>query len=132
MDKLLVVEDDAMIRDLLSRRLQQEGYEVIRAVNGVEAILRARTERPDLILMDIGLPLINGLQATQRIKAMPETGAIPIIALTAFAMADDRRKCLAAGCDDYETKPIAFARLFAKIEALLDPTGRDRSVGGLR
>jgi CheY-like chemotaxis protein len=131
MRTLLVVEDDAMIRDLLSRRLQQEGYAVIRAVNGVEAVLRARSEHPDLILMDIGLPLLNGLQATERIKATPETWAIPIIALTAFAMADDRRKCLAAGCDEYETKPIAFARLIAKIEALLDRTGRDRSVGEL-
>jgi two-component system, cell cycle response regulator DivK len=120
MTKLLLVEDDAMLRNLVSRRLEREGYAVVTAGNGAEAIIRARTERPDLILMDIGLPLIDGFQATARIKAMRELCSIPIIALTAFAMTNDRASCLAAGCDEYETKPIAFERLITKIEALLN------------
>jgi two-component system cell cycle response regulator DivK len=120
MATLLLVEDDAMIRDIVSRRLQHEGYQVITAVNGAAAVMRARSEHPDLILMDIGLPLLNGLQATERLKALPETWTIPIIALTAFSMASDREKCLAAGCDEYESKPIAFERLFAKIQAFLN------------
>ncbi len=119
MAKLLLVEDDAMIRDMLARRLKWEGYHIITAVNGVQAIALAQAEQPDLILMDMGLPLVNGFQATQRIKAGPETGNIPIIALTAYAMMEDREKCLAAGCDDYETKPVAFSRLVAKMQALL-------------
>jgi two-component system, cell cycle response regulator DivK len=117
--KLLLVEDDAMIRDMLARRLKWEGYQIITAVNGVQAIALAQAEQPDLILMDMGLPLVNGFQATERIKAGPETGTIPIIALTAYAMMEDREKCLAAGCDDYETKPVAFSRLIAKMQALL-------------
>ena len=120
MATILLVEDDANIRDLVSRRLQREGYQVIAAVNGAEAILRARCERPDLILMDMGLPLLNGYQATEKLKATPETWAIPIIALTAFSMTGDREKCLAAGCDEYESKPIVFERLLAKIQALLN------------
>src|SRR5438046_9143319 len=120
MATLLIVEDDAMIRDILSRRLRREGYQSITAVNGAEAIMRARSEHPDLILMDIGLPLLNGLQATQRLKAMPETWTIPISALTAFTKTGDRQKCLAAGCDEYESKPIVFERLLAKIQALLN------------
>jgi len=117
--KLLLVEDDAMIRDMLTRRLKWEGYQIITAVNGVQAIALAQAERPDLILMDMGLPLVNGFQATERIKAGPETGTIPIIALTAYAMIEDREKCFAAGCDDYETKPVAFSRLLTKMQALL-------------
>jgi len=120
MTKLFVVEDDAMIRDMLSRRLQHEGYQVITAVNGAVAIMRARSEHPDLVLMDMGIPLISGYQATARLKALPETAAIPIIALTAFTMTGDQEKCLAAGCDEYESKPIVFERLLAKIQALLN------------
>jgi two-component system cell cycle response regulator DivK len=120
MTKLFVVEDDAMIRDMLSRRLQHEGYQVITAVNGAVAIMRARSERPDLVLMDMGIPLISGYQATERLKALPETAVIPIIALTAFTMTGDREKCLAAGCDEYESKPIVFDRLLTKIQALLN------------
>jgi CheY-like chemotaxis protein len=127
---LLLVEDDAMIRDLLSRRLQRQGYQVTTAVNGAEAIVRARSERPDLILMDMRLPLLNGYQATERIKALPATAVIPIIALTGFAMTSDREKCLAAGCDEYESKPIALERLVMKIEAFLGGTpGQQRFVG---
>ena len=130
MATLLLVEDDANIRDMLSRRLQREGYQVIAAVNGAEAIMRARAEQPDLILMDIGLPLLNGYQATAKLKATPNTWSIPIIALTAFAAISDRAKCLAAGCDEYESKPIAFERLLSKIQAFLDqPDGDQRMLG---
>jgi CheY-like chemotaxis protein len=130
MPKLLVVEDDAMIRDLLSRRLQYAGYQVITAVNGAAAIICARAERPDLILMDMALPLINGFQATERLKAQPETASIPIIALTAFATTSDRARCLRAGCDEYESKPIAFVRLFSKIEAFVGQPGGDQRMLG--
>jgi two-component system, cell cycle response regulator DivK len=130
MTTLLLVEDDAMIRDMLSRRLQREGYQVIAAVNGAEAIMRARSEQPDLILMDMGLPLLNGYQATAKLKTTPETRTIPIIALTAFAMTSDRAKCLAAGCNEYESKPIVFDRLLSKIQAFLDqPDGGQRMLG---
>jgi CheY-like chemotaxis protein len=117
MVKLLLVEDDPMLRDLVSRRLEREGYHVVIAINGAEAVLRTRIDRPKLILMDMGLPLIDGFQAAARIKAEPELCSIPIIALTAFAI-NDRARCLAAGCDEYETKPIAFERLLSKIAAL--------------
>jgi two-component system, cell cycle response regulator DivK len=116
MFKLLLVEDDAMLRNLVSRRLEREGYSVVTANNGAEAILRARREHPHLILMDLGLPLINGFQAVTRIKA--EISNIPIIALTAFSI-NDRAAALAAGCDEYETKPIVFERLLSKIATLL-------------
>jgi CheY-like chemotaxis protein len=130
MATLLLVEDDANIRDMLSRRLQREGYQVIAAVNGAEAIIRARAEQPDLILMDIGLPLLNGYQATAKLKATPGTWDIPIIALTAFAATSDRAKCLAAGCDEYESKPIVFARLLSKIQAFLDqPSAGQQMLG---
>jgi two-component system, cell cycle response regulator DivK len=130
MAAILLVEDDANIRDLVSRRLQREGYTVIAAVNGAEAIIRARSERPDLILMDMSLPLLNGYQATEKLKATPGTWAIPIIALTAFAAISDRQKCLAAGCDEYESKPIVFDRLVSKIQAFLaQPSGGQRMVG---
>ena len=118
MFKLLLVEDDAMLRNLVSRRLEREGYHVVTTSNGAEAIIRTRIERPNLILMDMGLPLIDGFQAAARIKAEPELRRIPIIALTAFST-NDRATCLAAGCDEYETKPIAFERLLSKIAALL-------------
>jgi CheY-like chemotaxis protein len=119
MAKILLVEDNENNRDMLSRRLQRRGYEVVLAVDGGEAVTRAAAERPDLILMDMQLPVLDGWEATRQIKANAETQAIPIIGLTAFAMAGDREKGMDAGCDDYDTKPIDFQRLVGKIEALL-------------
>jgi len=119
MKRILIVEDDPMIRDMLSRRLNTEGYDVICATDGAQGVQRARVDRPDLIVMDIGLPVLNGWQATHRIRSMPTTQTIPIIALTAFVMKEDRVKCLAVGCDDYETKPVDFSRLTQKIRSLL-------------
>ena len=120
MTTILVVEDEASIRDLIERRLLIEKYQVITAPDGARGVALARSEQPALILMDMGLPTLNGWQATLRIKTRPETQAIPIIALTAYAMPEDRERCLAAGCDEYETKPINFPRLLQKIRALLD------------
>ncbi len=108
-----------MNRDMLSRRLERRGFQVVMAVNGAEGIAMAESERPDLILMDMSLPVIDGWEASRRLKAAAETAAIPIIALTAHAMAGDRQQALDAGCNDYDTKPIEFPRLLAKIEALL-------------
>jgi two-component system, cell cycle response regulator DivK len=119
MTKILLVEDDALNREMVTRRLVWEGYQVISAEDGAAAVALAETELPDLILMDLGLPILNGWQATQRIKALPQTRHIPIIVLTAYAQAEDRDKSIAAGCDGFESKPINFARLQAKIEALL-------------
>src|ERR1051325_1494088 len=119
MAKILLVEDNEMNRDMLSRRLARKNYEVVLAVDGAEGVSKAQTESPDLILMDISLPVIDGREATRRLKAAPETQAIPIIALTAHAMAGDRDQALEAGCDDYETKPVDLPRLLEKIEALL-------------
>lgn len=119
MPKILIVEDDPMIRDVLSRRLQIEGYQVITANDGGEGVQRARVNRPDLIVMDMGLPVINGWQATYRIRSMPMTKAIPIIALTAYAMKEDRAKCLLAGCNEYESKPVEIGRLLEKIQMLI-------------
>ena len=119
MTKILVVEDDMSNREMLVRRLEWEGYRVVTAENGAQAIVRAIEERPDLILMDMGLPVMNGWQATHRIKSTSSTHTTPIIALTAFALSSDREKCINMGCDDYETKPVDFARLNAKIRALL-------------
>jgi CheY-like chemotaxis protein len=119
MARILIVEDNEMNRDMLSRRLARKGYEVEIAVDGGEGVARARATRPNLILMDMSLPVLDGWDATRQIKAAPETGAIPIIALTAHAMAGDREQALAAGCDDYDTKPIDLPRLLGKIEALL-------------
>ena len=119
MAKLLLVEDNEMNRDMLSRRLQRRGYDVILAVDGEEGIKMAQTELPDLILMDMSLPLMDGWEATRRLKAAPETGSIPIVALTAHAMAGDRENAIEAGCDDYDTKPIEFSRLLAKIQSQL-------------
>ena len=119
MPRLLVVEDDAMIRDVLVRTLSMHGYEVVTASDGMAGVRRARLERPDLIIMDMGLPGLNGWQATHRIRSMPATRTIPVIALTAFVLKEDRERCLRSGCDDYEAKPVNFARLQAKIEALL-------------
>ncbi len=120
MPKILLVEDNEMNRDMLSRRLQRKGYQVIMAIDGSQGVAIALSEIPDLILMDMGLPVLDGWQATEQIKASPTTKLIPIIALTAHAIAGDREKCLAAGCDDYDTKPVEFTRLLSKIEALLD------------
>ena len=119
MARILLVEDNEMNRDMLSRRLARKGYAVEIAADGVEGVTRARATLPDLILMDMSLPVLDGWDATRQLKARPETGAIPILALTAHAMAGDREQALAAGCDDYDTKPIDLARLLGKIEALL-------------
>jgi two-component system cell cycle response regulator DivK len=119
MPKILLVEDNEMNRDMLSRRLAKRGYEVAVAVNGEQGVAMARSEAPALILMDMSLPGLDGWQATRQLKATLETRAIPVIALTAHAMAGDREKAIAAGCDDFDTKPIEFTRLLGKIEALL-------------
>lgn len=120
MSKILLIEDNEMNYDMLSRRLQRRGYEVIIAVDGEKGIAMAQEEHPDLILMDISLPGIDGWEAARLLKGDPSTQSIPILALTAHAMAGDREKSLAAGCDDYDTKPIEFKRLLGKIQALLE------------
>jgi two-component system, cell cycle response regulator DivK len=119
MKTILIVEDDPLIRSLLTRRLEMDGFKVIIATDGAAGVHRARVDNPSLIIMDIGLPILNGWQATHRIRSMPSTRAIPIIALTAFAMKDDRVKSLAVGCDDFEVKPVDFTQLSQKIERLL-------------
>jgi CheY-like chemotaxis protein len=119
MAKILIVEDNEMNRDMLSRRLIRRGYEVVMAVNGEEGITAAKAEYPDLILMDMSLPVIDGWEATRRLKAEPNTRRIPVIGLTAHAMAGDREKVIDAGCDDYDTTPVELPRLLQKIEALL-------------
>ena len=120
MSKILLVEDDEMNRDMLSRRLERRGYQVIIAVNGHEGVVLAQSHVPDLILMDMSLPVLDGWKATRQLKATPETSAIPIIALTAHAMSGDRQHALEAGCDDYDSKPVEFARLLGKIQVLLN------------
>ena len=124
MTKILLVEDNEMNRDMLSRRLLRKGFEVVMAVDGEQAVIMAQSERPDLILMDMSLPVIDGWEATRRVRADNTTSHIPIIALTAHAMSGDREKALNAGCDEYDTKPIELPRLLEKIDALL---GRSRS-----
>jgi CheY-like chemotaxis protein len=119
MPKILLVEDNEMNRDMLSRRLIRRGYEVAIAVDGEQGIAMARSQAPALILMDMSLPGLDGWQATRELKTMPETRSIPVIALTAHAMAGDRERALEAGCDDFDTKPVELPRLLAKIEALL-------------
>jgi len=119
MSKILLVEDNEMNRDMLSRRLLKKGYHVSIAVDGAEAIAMARSHLPDVILMDMGLPVLNGWDATRQLKSMPETKNIGIIGLSAHALSDDREKALAAGCDDFDTKPIDFPRLLGKIESML-------------
>ena len=121
MTKILLVEDNEMNRDMLSRRLQKNGYEVVMAVDGEEGVAKAQSEAPALILMDMSLPGIDGWEATRRLKAAPQTQNIPVIALTAHAMSDDRDKALAAGCDDFDTKPVELPRLLSKMQALLGP-----------
>jgi CheY-like chemotaxis protein len=117
--KILLVEDNEMNRDMLSRRLERKGYAVTMAVDGKQGVEMARAGGYDLILMDMSQPEIDGWEATRQLRAVPETKAVPIIGLTAHAMAGDREKALAAGCNDYDTKPIELPRLLAKIEALL-------------
>ena len=119
MAKILLVEDNEMNRDMLARRLERRGYQVVIAVDGDQGVRLAQAESPDLILMDLSLPVLDGWEATRRLKALPATRAIPIIALTAHAMAGAREQALAVGCDDYDSKPIEFARLLGKIQALL-------------
>ena len=119
MAKILLIEDNELNRDMLSRRLARKGYEVLLAEDGAKGVAAAAAERPDLVLMDMSLPVLDGWEATRRLKADPETRPIPVIALTAHAMSSDREKALEAGCDDYDTKPIELPRLLGKIERLL-------------
>src|SRR5476649_1053978 len=126
MAKLLLVEDNEMSRDMLSRRLIRRGYEVAIAIDGAQGLEMASTEKPDLVLMDLSLPVIDGWEATRRIKAAQETRHLPVIGLTAHAMAGDREKALDAGCDDYDSKPIELERLLKKVEALLQSAGKTR------
>jgi CheY-like chemotaxis protein len=126
MTTILLVEDNELNRDMLSRRLVRQGYEVVVAVDGGEALARVREAAPDLILMDLSLPVIDGWEATRRLKADEATRRIPVIALTAHAMAGDREQALAAGCDDFDTKPVELPRLLEKITALLGANGDGR------
>jgi CheY-like chemotaxis protein len=117
--RILLVEDNELNRDMLSRRLTRRGYDVVIAVDGAEGVALAESATPDLILMDMSLPVLDGWEATSRLKAASATRAIPIVALTAHAMSGDRERALAAGCDDFDTKPVDLPRLLGKIEALL-------------
>ena len=119
MPKILLVEDNEMNRDMLSRRLERRGYRVAIALDGEQGVAMAGSEAPDLVLMDMSLPVLDGWEAARRLKAVPQTRAIPIIALTSHAMVGDREKAIEAGCDDYDTKPVEFQRLLEKIEAIL-------------
>ena len=119
MAKILLVEDNELNRDMLSRRLARKGYEVLLAEDGAKGVAVAAAERPDLVLMDMSLPVLDGWEATRRLKGDPGTRAIPVIALTAHAMSTDREKAKEAGCDDYDTKPVELERLLEKIERLL-------------
>ena len=119
MPKILLVEDNEMNRDMLSRRLVRSGYEVALAVDGAQGVAMAATEAPDLVLMDMSLPVLDGWEATRRLKADPATRALPVIALTAHAMSGDEKKAREAGCDEFDTKPVEYMRLVAKIEGLL-------------
>ncbi|NJR49180.1 MAG: response regulator [Leptolyngbyaceae cyanobacterium CSU_1_3] len=119
MPKILLVEDNEINRDMLSRRLARRGFDVIVAIDGAQSITIAQTELPDLILMDMSLPVLDGWEATRQIKSALATQDIPVIALTAHAMSGDREKCIDAGCDDYDTKPVEMPRLLEKIQGLL-------------
>jgi two-component system, cell cycle response regulator DivK len=119
MPKILIVEDNEMNRDMLSRRLARQGFEIALAVDGKQGVDMAASEKPDLILMDMSLPIMNGWEATEQVKKNPATKHIPIIALTAHAMTEDRDKCIAAGCNDFDTKPVDLPRLLEKINTLL-------------
>jgi two-component system, cell cycle response regulator DivK len=120
MAKILLVEDNELNRDILSRRLQRRGFEVVNAVNGREGVEMAHSEVPELILMDVSLPVMNGWEAARKIKESPRTRSTPVIALTAHAMVGDREKSIEAGCDDYDTKPINFQRLLQKMKTLME------------
>ncbi|HZT42604.1 MAG TPA: response regulator [Chthonomonadaceae bacterium] len=119
MARILLIEDDEMSRDMLSRRLIRRGYDVITAADGQEGIALACAQAPEIILMDMSLPVLDGWEATRRLKAAPETRSIPIIALTAYAMSGDRERAIEVGCDDYDTKPVELSRLLEKMTALL-------------
>ena len=121
MARILLVEDNELNRDMLSRRLARRGHQVVEATDGEAALALAASERPDLILMDMSLPVLDGWEATRRLKAAPATRPIPVIALTAHAMAADRERSLEAGCDDFDTKPVDLERLLGKIARLLPP-----------
>jgi CheY-like chemotaxis protein len=125
MPKILMIEDNEQNRDALSRRLQRHGYDVITAIDGRQGITMAQSELPDLILMDLNLPDVDGWEATRLLKEAPETRAIPIMAMTAHAIAGDQERALQAGCDDYHAKPVEFQRLLTQIEALLTKTIRE-------
>jgi len=125
MPKILMIEDNEQNRDALSRRLQRHGYDVITAIDGRQGITMAQAEIPDLILMDLNLPDVDGWEATRILKEAPETQAIPIMAMTAHAIAGDEERALQAGCDDYHAKPVEFQRLLTQIEALLTKTTRE-------
>ena len=119
MARILLVEDNEMNRDMLSRRLKKRGHDVVVAVDGQQGVDMAMADTPDIILLDMSLPVMDGWEAARKLKGDPSTSSTPIIALTAHAMAGDREKCLEAGCDDYDTKPVEFKRLLGKIDALL-------------
>jgi CheY-like chemotaxis protein len=119
MPRILIVEDNEENRDALSRRLKRRGYDVVIAVDGLQGVAMARSERPDLILMDMNLPELDGWEATRQVKAATETSAIPVVALTAHALSGDKERALAAGCTDYHTKPVELPRLLEQIEAIL-------------
>jgi CheY-like chemotaxis protein len=123
MPKILLVEDNEMNRDMLSRRLERSGFEVLIAVNGQEGVDLATSATPDIILMDMSLPVLDGWEATRRVKGNPSTAKIPVIALTAHAMVQDKEKAMAAGCNDFDTKPVELPRLLGKINALLGIQG---------
>ena len=119
MPKILLVEDNELNRDMLSRRLERRGFQVLIAVDGAQGVAMAQSEAPDLVLMDMSLPVVDGWEATRRLKAAPETRSVPLIALTSHAMVGDRDKAIEAGCDDYDTKPIELPRLLEKIDRLI-------------
>lgn len=129
MPTILIVEDNELNRDMLTRRLERRGYEVLTAADGAEGLDVARRASPHLILMDMSLPVMDGWEATKRLKLAPETAAIPILALTAHAMSGDRERALEVGCDEYDTKPVEFPRLVLKIEALLNGNQKIRQTG---
>ena len=127
MTKVLLIEDNEMNRDMLSRRLIRRGFQVVFAMDGQQGIDLARSERPDIVLMDMSLPVIDGWEATRRLKADDATRSVPVIGLTAHAMSGDREKAIEAGCDDYDTKPVELDRLICKIERLLG-TAKDQAL----
>ena len=131
MTVILLVEDNEMNRDMLSRRLVRKGFEVVMAFDGAAGVAAAREKRPDLILMDMSLPVLDGWEATRAIKSAPETRGIPIIGLSAHAMAGDREKAMQAGCDDYDVKPVEFERLMGKITGVLSRAGGGSGADGV-